>query len=69
MATLNAYLVNNAAKAQLYPTITPINAFRIILNAHYGGDYPLLEDVSYYAYKTEQLPEAEIIATNCQSAP
>ena len=31
MATLNAYLVNEVAKAQLYPSITPINAFRFNL--------------------------------------
>jgi hypothetical protein len=69
MATLNAYLVNEGAKAQLYPTLTPINAFRIILNAHYGSTYPLLEDVSYYAHKESQLPDAEIISNNCQAAP
>lgn len=66
MATLNAYFVNAAAKAQLYPTLTPVNAFRIILNAHYGGDYALLEDRSYYAYKTDQVPEAEIISSDCK---
>jgi predicted aspartyl protease len=65
MATLNAYFVNAAAKEQMYPTLTPVNAFRIILNAHYGGNYPLLEDRSYYAYKTDQVPGAEIIETEC----
>jgi hypothetical protein len=69
MATLNAYLVNDTAKEQLYPNLTPINAFRIILNAHYGATYPLFEDVSYYAHKESQLPDAEIIANNCQDAP
>ena len=67
MATLNAYLVNDAAQAQLYPTITPVNAFRVILNAHYGGDYPLLEDASYYAYKAQQLEGAERIANACKA--
>lgn len=66
MATLNAYLVNETAKAQMYATMTPVNAFRIILNAQYGGNNPLLEDVSYYAYKPSQLPDAEIIANECQ---
>ncbi len=69
MAILSAYLVNDAAKVQLYPSITPINALRIMLNSHFGGTYPLLEDVSYYAYKTEQIPAAEVIANDCQSAP
>lgn len=69
MATLNSYLVNDAAKAQLYPSITPVNAFRIILNSHYGGDFPLLEDVSYYAYKPSELPDAETIVADCQTTP
>ncbi|HZD56361.1 MAG TPA: hypothetical protein VE136_06550, partial [Anaerolineales bacterium] len=69
MANLSAYLVNDAARAQLYPTITPVNAFRIILNAHYGTNYPLLEDLSYYAYKPSQLDDAEIIANNCEISP
>jgi len=67
MATLNAYLVNDAAKAQLYPSITPVNAFRIILNSHYGGTFPMLEDVSYYAYKPSELPDAETIVSDCQT--
>jgi len=69
MATLNAYLVNQAGKAQMYPRMTPINATRIILNAHYDGSYPLVEDISYYAYKGTQLPDAEVIAGNCPAAP
>jgi hypothetical protein len=69
MATLDAYLVNDAAKAQLYPTLTPINAMRIILNAHYGGAYPRLEDVSYYAYQLPQLDDAETIANDCTPTP
>ncbi len=69
MATLDAYLVNDAAKVQLYPTLTPVNAMRIILNAHYGGAYPRLEDVSYYAYQLSQLDDAETIANECTPAP
>lgn len=69
MATLNAFLVNDAAKAQLYPSITPINGFRIILNSQYGGSYQMLDDVGYYAYKPSELPDAEIIVADCQTTP
>ncbi len=31
----------------LYPTISPVNTFRLILDTYLGGDYPLLEDKSY----------------------
>jgi hypothetical protein len=66
MSNLGAYLVNQAAKAQMYPSMTPVNGFRIILDAQYGGNYPLLKDVSYYAYKPSQVPDAEVIANECQ---
>jgi hypothetical protein len=69
MENLAAYLVNDAARAELYPTITPINAIRVILNNQYGGNYSPLDDVSYYAYKPEQLPDAEIIPNDCQVVP
>jgi hypothetical protein len=69
MATLNAYLVNDAAKAQLYPSITPINGLRIILNSQYGGSFEMLDDVGYYAYKTSELADAEIISADCQTTP
>lgn len=69
MANLSAYLVNDAAKAQLYPTVTPINAIRIILNTQFGGEYPLLKDLSYYAYKPSEIPGAEIISNECPLLP
>ncbi len=69
MAILSAYFVNQSAQEGLYPSITPVNALRVILNEHFGGEYPLLEDVSYYAYKNAQLPDAEVITNNCQIEP
>jgi hypothetical protein len=33
----------------LYPTITPVNTFRLVLDTYLGADYPLLDDVSYYS--------------------
>jgi hypothetical protein len=35
--------------AHLYPTITPVNTFRLIFNAYFGQSLPLLEDVSHYS--------------------
>lgn len=69
MSILNAYHVNDTAKALLYPGVTPVNATRIILNAHYGAEYPLLDDISYYAYKPSELPDAERIPNECQISP
>jgi hypothetical protein len=46
---LNAYLLpSEAARERLYPTITPINSFRLVLGQLLGEDLPLLEDRSFY---------------------
>ncbi|HCC79390.1 MAG: hypothetical protein A2X25_06690 [Chloroflexi bacterium GWB2_49_20] len=45
---LNAYYLpghNN----ELYPTISPVNSFRIVLNDYLGTNYALLEDKSYFS--------------------
>jgi hypothetical protein len=34
---------------KLYPTITPVNIFRLVFNSYFGGKYELLEDVSYFS--------------------
>jgi hypothetical protein len=33
----------------LYPTITPVNTFRLIFNKYFGQSYPMLEDRSLYS--------------------
>jgi hypothetical protein len=43
---LNAYYFPNRDYAALYPTITPVNTFRVVLNTYFDGDYPLLKDQS-----------------------
>jgi hypothetical protein len=48
-SNLEAYFVPSLAKDKLYPTITPVNSFRLIFNNIFGMDYPLLPDISYYA--------------------
>ena len=49
MAILNAYFFPDTGKAELYETITPVNSFRVILNAYFDQDLPLLEDVSRFS--------------------
>lgn len=48
MKILNAYYLPEA-RASLYPTITPVNTFRIIFNTYFGQTLPLLEDISLYS--------------------
>jgi hypothetical protein len=48
MYILNAYYLPGASNA-VYPMITPVNTFRTIFNAYFGGNYELLPDISYYS--------------------
>jgi len=64
MKILNAYFVNSNAKPKLYDSITPVNSFRIILDEYFGGDYPPLEDISYYAYQFRQLKDSPTVMPN-----
>jgi hypothetical protein len=32
----------------LYPSISPLNSFRVVLNAYFGADLPLLTDATYF---------------------
>jgi hypothetical protein len=48
MGILNAYYFPEA-KPNLYPSITPVNSFRLLFDTYFGADYKLLDDVSYYS--------------------
>jgi hypothetical protein len=48
MKILNAYYLPDRSDA-LYPSISPVNSFRIVFNSYFGTNFPLLEDVSYYS--------------------
>jgi hypothetical protein len=45
---LNAYYLPGHT-SELYPTISPVNSFRIVLNDYLGANYSLLEDKSYFS--------------------
>ena len=46
---LNAYYLPgiSSEEMRLYETITPVNSFRVIFNAYFAADLPLLEDASF----------------------
>jgi hypothetical protein len=59
---LNAYYLPGYNDL-LYPTISPVNTFRLVLDAYLGAKYPLLNDISYdspipniYAFQEVQNP-------------
>jgi len=44
---LNAYYLPGVNKSSLYPSITPVNSFRLIFNLYFGTHYDLLPDKVY----------------------
>jgi hypothetical protein len=42
------YLPGHKADQTLYPSISPVNTFRVIFNTYFGTDLPLLEDRTYF---------------------
>lgn len=45
---MNAYHLPDGGSSLLYPSISPVNTFRVIFNYYLNGDFELLEDASYY---------------------
>lgn len=48
MKNLSAYYFPDNTQG-LYPTITPVNSFRVIFNKYFGQNYPMLEDKAFYS--------------------
>ena len=64
MQILNAYYLPGH-NDELYPTITPVNTFRLVFTDYFGGDYPLLDDISYFS-PVPKLYEFSEIPNDCE---
>lgn len=49
MGIFNAYYLPGITSSELYETITPVNSFRVIFNAYFQTNLPLLSDESYFS--------------------
>ena len=49
MPIMNAYYFPKKNYQTLYPSISPVNSFRVIFNEYFGKDYTLLPDSSFYS--------------------
>jgi hypothetical protein len=49
LAILNAYYLPGGGTDLLYPSISPVNSFRIVFNHYFGGKFDLLEDRSFWS--------------------
>jgi hypothetical protein len=49
LGILAAFYFPDQNYSSLYPTISPVNIFRVVFNQYFGGDYRLLPDNSFYS--------------------
>jgi hypothetical protein len=45
----NAYYLPEGGAQALYDDVSPVNTFRVVFNTYFGGNYSLLDDVSYFS--------------------
>ena len=49
MKNLNAYYLPESARGKLYPSISPVNTFRVIFDKYFNQSFPMLEDKSLFS--------------------
>ncbi len=64
LTILNAYYLPGHSD-KLYPTISPVNSFRVVLNEFFGADLPLLDDVNYNSPHEEPF-NYELVPNTCK---
>ncbi len=64
---LNAYYLPGVDMSRLYDDISPVNSFRLIMNAYFGANLELLEEKSYFS--TWERPYAFIDVTDRTAVP
>jgi hypothetical protein len=60
ISNLNALYIPDYDRGKLYPQLSPVNNFRVVLNEYFGVNYPLLEDRSFFSYKDSRFDLSEI---------
>lgn len=58
---LNVYYLPDGGDDLLYPTISPVNTFRVILNHYFGTNLELLEDIHYQSAAEARPEEYQVI--------
>lgn len=59
-AILNAVYFSDGAQEALYPTITPVNTYRVVLNHWFGTQYPLLADRVFFHEHPVSTPPSRV---------
>ena len=71
---LNAYYLPEGGKNLLYPAITPVNSFRVVLNAYFGINLQMLPNRTYFTSHLLERQEIDITdnrdsSRNCGITP
>ena len=59
-AILNTIYFSDGEYNQLYPTLTPVNTFRVVINHWFGTNYPDLPDRVFFHEHPLSTPRNEI---------
>lgn len=65
---LNAYYLPGEGARWLYPAISPVNSFRVVLNAYFGTELPLLPDSTYFTSHRLERQAIDITAERSSKA-
>ncbi len=60
MKILNAYYLPGIDKSKFYPSISPVNSFRLVFNQYFKGNYALLPDKSFFSSYEEPLKFTDV---------
>ena len=69
MPILNAYYLPGQKTEALYPSISPVNSFRVVLNEYFDQDLPLLPDRQYFALWETPYQWTEVTGQTNESCP
>ncbi|MBI5933178.1 MAG: sulfatase-like hydrolase/transferase [Chloroflexi bacterium] len=61
---LNAYYLPNGQDG-LYPSISPVNSFRVVLNDYFGQNLPMLEDLSRFSSDYRDPFDYRVVENSC----
>lgn len=69
MPILNAYYLPGIQMDKvLYPSISPVNSFRVVLNSYFDQKLPLLEDKSFFS-QSENRNDFQLVPNTCPDTP
>ena len=66
---LNAYYFPSELPCEIYPSISPVNSFRVVFNHLFGTDYELLEDRHYIVWHDFGIHLVDVTDTARKGAP